>query len=339
MTKKSTHAARRRRAGYVGVGAAVAAAGLAIAGPAEAAPPLSAEVADDTLTVTGSSANDAIALRLAAGAAGTLLVDFGDDGIAEHTLDRSTFSRIDVFMKSGNDSFRVDQVNGAFADETLTVDGGSGNDTMNGGDGRELFIGSSGSDAVDGNRGDDTGELGSGDDSFRWDPGDGSDIVEGATGFDTLDFNGANVAEQMTLSPLGGGRALFFRDIANIRMDMDNIERLDVTALGGIDTVTVADMTGTDFRQADVDLAAAGGAADGAADIVTVTGTAGADRVSVGAAGARVDVDGLKTSVNLIGSEVADRLQVNTLDGNDDVQVAAAVNALITVAVDLGAGE
>ena len=100
-------------------------------------------------------------------------------------------------MGSGDDAFRVDQTNGAFADEALTVDGGSGSDFLDGGDGVETFVGGSGRDAVDGNRGNDTGILGSGDDSFRWDPGDGSDVVEGQSGTDTLDFNGAGANEVM----------------------------------------------------------------------------------------------------------------------------------------------
>ena len=166
------------------------------------------------------------------------------------TASTGAFSRIEVFTGSGHDQFRVDQANGAFTDEALTIDGGNGRDTLNGGDGVELFIGGNGRDAVDGNRGD-TALLGNGRDSFRWDPGDGSDIVEGENGTDTLDFNGAGVDEIMSLSP-NGERSLFLRNIANIRMDMNGVERLDLTALGGADTVTVDDMSGTDRRRADV---------------------------------------------------------------------------------------
>lgn len=314
--------------------------GLAAAGPANPAAATqspSARVADDTLTVTGTSHSDRIALRLAPGAPGTMQVDVNDDGIAEQSFDRATFSRIEVFARSGNDQFRVDQANGII-DEPATVEGGSGNDTMNGGDGVELFIGGSGNDAVDGNRGNDTAVLGSGSDTFRWDPGDGSDVVEGRSGTDTLDFNGAGVAENMTLSP-NGGRSLFLRDIGNIRMDMDGVEQLDLTALGGADTVTVQDMSGTDFRRADVDLSGPAGGGDTQADLVTVKGTDRADRIDVETDGARVDVEGLKTEVRIAGSEISDQLQVNSLGGDDDVNVEQAVFALIDVAVDLGSGQ
>jgi Ca2+-binding RTX toxin-like protein len=327
----------RRFLGRGSLGVAGAAA-LAVGLVSPAAASTSASVANDTLTVNGSSASESLALRLAAGDSNILEVDFGDDGSAEHSFDRSSFSSIEVFLGAGNDQFRVDQVNGTFEDEALTVDGGSGNDTMNGGDGDELFYGRSGRDAVDGNRGDDTGYLGSGQDSFRWDPGDGSDIVEGDSGTDTLDFNGAAGDEVMSLTP-NGSRSLFLRDVANIRMDMDNVERLDLTALDGVDTVTIDDMTGTDFRRADVDLQGPAGGGDGQPDIVTVNGTANADRIDVEAEGARVDVEGLQTETRITGSETIDQLQVNALDGNDDVDVDADVFALIGVTVDLGAGQ
>jgi hypothetical protein len=295
-----------------------------------------ATVANDTLTVSAGSGADRLALRLQAGAPGMLQVDFGDDGSAEHTFDRSTFSNISVSLGSGDDTFRVDQANGALADEALTVDGGSGDDVMNGGDGNELFIGASGNDAVDGNRGDDTGHLGAGNDSFRWDPGDGSDVVEGASGTDTLDFNGAGAAENMSLSA-NGNRSLFLRDVANIRMDMDDVEQLDLTALGGVDTVVVGDMSGTDFRRAAIDLSGPAGGGDLAQDTVTVEGTARADRVDVTADGNSVTVAGLQTTTRLTGSETIDRLQINGRAGDDTINVAANVANLIQPIVDLGA--
>jgi hypothetical protein len=63
---------------------------------------------------------------------------------------------------------------------------------------------------------------------------------------------------------------VFLRDIANIRMDVQGVEFLDLRTLGSADSVTINDMTGTGFRQANIDLSAsgAGGAGDGAADVV-----------------------------------------------------------------------
>jgi hypothetical protein len=338
MTNTFKHSASARRFGLT-TGVAAVAATLATAGSAAADQRAdSAFVAQDTLFVTGSRDSDQIALRLAAAAPGSLQVDFGDDGVAEFSFDRTTFSRIEISARGGDDRIGIDQVNGAFADEAVTMDGGGGDDTMDGGDGAELVIGGSGRDAVDGNRGNDSALLGAGADSFRWDPGDGSDVVEGQFGFDTLDFNGAGGAEKMSLSP-NGERSVFLRDVANIRMDMDGVEALDLTALGGTDEVTVDDMSGTDFRVANIDLAGTPGTPDGAADLVTVNGSAGDDKVELGTEGTVVVADGLQTEVRVSNSELADKIQVSTLDGHDDVDVDGTVFARIGIGVDLGAGQ
>jgi hypothetical protein len=337
MTHNQRAAVRRVGQG-LGAAAAAVTIGLLAAGPASAAETPTAQVDGGILTVTGTSAADRIALRLQTGAANVLEVDFGDDGTAEFSLDRTTFTQAVVLGLKGNDEIRVDQTNGPFADEALVIDGGQGDDVLNGGDGAETFLGRGGNDTADGNRGDDTGIMGSGDDTFRWDPGDGSDRVEGERGFDTLDFNGAGAAENMSLSA-NGQRSLFLRDVANIRMDMGQVERLDLTALAGIDTFTLNNMSGTDFRQADVDLSGPAGGPDGAADIVTVNGTARGDEIAVTTDGINVDVAGLKTGLHLTGSEAADTLQVNSLDGDDDVSVDDAVSAVITPSVDLGADQ
>jgi RTX calcium-binding nonapeptide repeat (4 copies) len=319
--------------------AAAMAFGLAgaLAGtPAGAAPNVSARVKHDTLFVTAGSGAQDVVLRVAAGDVNSLEVDFNDDGAADARFDRATFSTIKVSLGSGNDAYREDGANGA-VDEPTTVDGGSGRDTLDGGAGVEQLLGSSGNDLLDGNQGNDTGVLGSGNDVFRWDPGDGSDVVEGSSGTDTLDFNGAGAAENMSLSA-NGRRSIFFRDVGNITMDMDDVERLDLTALGGADQVTVNDMSGTDFRRADVDLSV-NGAGDGVADLVTVNGTERADRVDVEADGSRVEVEGLRTTTRITGSETIDRLLVDTRGGNDDVDVDADVSALIDVDVELGSGQ
>ena len=161
----------------------------------------------------------------------------------------------------------------------LTVDGGAGNDTILGSRGADVLLGGDGNDFVDGEQGNDMAFLGAGDDVFQWDPGDGNDTVEGQDGTDTLLFNGANVSENIDISA-NGGRVRFFRDVANVTMDLDDVERIDFNALGGADTITVGDLTGTDVHEVNLDLAGTpgSGAGDGQADTVIVNGTNGRRR-------------------------------------------------------------
>ena len=99
--------------------------------------------------------------------------------------------------------------------------------------------------------------LGAGDDVFQWDPGDGSDTVEGQDGNDTLLFNGSNIGEIMEISA-NGGRARLTRDVGTITMDLNDIERIQLNALGGADKITVANLAATDVKQVDINLAANG---------------------------------------------------------------------------------
>src|SRR3954452_9927255 len=149
-----------------------------------------ARVQNGTLTVTGDSADNAIAIRLSAPQ--TIAVDVGDDGTNDFLFDRSTFNAIEVVGAGGDDTLRIDQSGGLFTDEAVTLNGGPGDDTLLGADGADTLIGGPGDDHADGNRGNDTAQLGSGDDTFQWDPGDGSDTIDGQGGRDTLAFNGSN---------------------------------------------------------------------------------------------------------------------------------------------------
>ena len=105
-----------------------------------------------------------------------------------------------------------------------------------------------------GGRGNDVALLGNGNDTFVWNPGDGSDVVEGQAGTDTLLFNGANVNENIDISA-NGSRARLIRDVGNVTMDLNGVEHIQLAALGGADTVTVNDLTGTDVTQVAIDLA------------------------------------------------------------------------------------
>ena len=66
-------------------------------------------------------------------------------------------------------------------------------------------------------------------------------------------FNGANVGEKIDISANGSACGLS-RDVGNIAMDLNGVENIDFNALGGADTITVGDLTGTDVKQLDMDL-------------------------------------------------------------------------------------
>ena len=223
----------------------------------------------------------------------------------------------------------------------LTLDGGAGDDTLRGGDGADLLLGGSGDDLVDGNIGADTALLGAGDDRFQWDPGDGSDTVEGQGGSDALGFNGSNIGENIDVSA-NGSRVRLTRNVAAITMDFDNIERLDVRALGGSDAITVNDLTGTDAQERERrPRARSTAAATPRPTPSPSTAPNRADRVRshpIGLAGA--DQRAWPAQTTITGSEgVNDTLRINTLDGDDYVTVEPDAELLITPVIDLGAGQ
>jgi Ca2+-binding RTX toxin-like protein len=223
----------------------------------------------------------------------------------------------------------------------LTLDGGDGNDTITGGDGNDILIGGAGNDLVAGGRGNDTASLGDGNDTYVWNPGDGSDTVLGGAGFDTLDFNGANVAEKIAITANGGGVTLT-RDVANITMSLSQVEKIDLTTRGGADNVTIGDLSGTGMSEVDVDLSAGGDGSslgDGAPDTVTVNGAAKKNNsITITIAGADVSVTGL-AAVNINGAEGAnDTLVVNGGDGNDTINASALPEGIINLTINGGAG-
>ena len=73
-------------------------------------------------------------------------------------------------------------------------------------------------------------------------------------------FNGANINENINISA-NGSRAQFTRDVANITMDLNGVENIQFNALGGADTITVNDLTGTNVSQVNLDLGGNDGAA------------------------------------------------------------------------------
>ena len=254
-------------------------------------------------------------------------------------LDIGTSEQLALNANGGDDSFTA---SGDLASLiALTVDGGTGNDRINGGNGNETLIGGDGNDFVDGNGGSDTAFLGSDNDTFQWDPGDGSDTVEGEAGQDALVFNGANLAEKFDLSA-NGSRARLVRDIGHVTMDLNGVEAVDTNALGGPDTVTVSDLSGTDVTEANVNLAGALGssAGDRVADSVTVNGTEGADDLKLsGAQPDGVTIAGLPALVRVTGTDgPSDALMVNALGGDDTVDASGLDSGVVSLTLDGGTG-
>jgi hypothetical protein len=300
--------------------------------PAGASSAFGAEVIDGTLLITGGPQDDRITLRLAAANAAMLEVDLGDDGSADASFVLATFGSIEVDAGNGDDAVRIDQSNGTFTTLKPTrMSGGNGDDTFFGGTGAETYFGGRGDDVVDGNAGADTGFLGQGDDTFIWDPGDGSDTVEGEFGWDTMLFNGSGQAEIFAASA-NGGRVRFTRNLGSIVMDLDDVEAIDLRALGGADSTTVNDARGTDLRRVAVDLAEVigGAASDRVADTVTVVGTADVDSIAATLVGSTIVVDGLVATTAVTHTDATlDRLVIDSGAGDDDVTLDPALAGAI----------
>ncbi len=126
-----------------------------------------------------------------------------------------TAERLTVNGLGGNDSFAPDPAvpAGLAALTSITLNGGTGSDSLAGGDGADVVNGGDGNDTVEGGPGNDrlVGDRGAddavgddGDDALVWNNGDGSDTNEGDAGFDSVVVNGSPAAgDSFTLRPVG----------------------------------------------------------------------------------------------------------------------------------------
>jgi Ca2+-binding RTX toxin-like protein len=286
----------------------------------------------DTVEVNGGNGAE----QFSATANGTR-VRFDRINPAPFAIDIGTSENLVLNANGGDDSFSA--TGNLQALIKITADGGAGNDTLLGSNGVDVLLAGDGNDFVDGQQGNDVGFLGAGDDTFQWDPGDGSDVVEGQDGRDDMRFNGSNIAENMRASA-NGGRVRFTRDVANIVMDLDNVETINANTFGGADNLVVDDLSGTDVVDVAGNLAPFGGGDDAAPDTVTANATDGADVVTVSGSGTSAQVLGLAARVSLTGAIAgSDRVVVDALAGDDVVDATglAADSALLTV--DGGAGD
>ncbi len=267
----------------------------------------------DTIIVNGTNGDDIIDVF----GAGTSVSVVGLSAQVNITNSDGANDSLVVNALGGNDGVTASTlVSGSVK---LTVDGGAGHDTILGSRGADLLLGGDGNDFIDGQQGDDLALMGAGDDVFQWDPGDGNDTIEGQDGFDTMRFFGSNANEDIDISA-NGGRVRFFRDVAAVTMDLDDVESIDFRALGGADDIFVGDLSGTDVTLIGLDLRGPAGGGDGQADTITVNGTQGDDAFGAAGDAGGINVFGLQAAVNIFFQEAAnDRLILNALGGNDVV--------------------
>jgi Ca2+-binding RTX toxin-like protein len=296
---------------------------------------ITAKFSNGTLRVQGDRFGNAI--TVGRDIPGDLFVNAGAVPIVGGPATIGNTSLIRVVGRRGNDTITLDDANGILPPTDLF--GGGGNDTLTGGFGNDRLYGEGGRDILIGNSGADSLFGGGGNDLFVWNPGDGSDIVEGQQGFDTLAFNGSAANENITISA-NGTRVQFFRDVANILMDINGVERIEFNALGGTDNIVINDLAGTHVAEVNLDLASPLGSStgDGYADVVTVNGTTGQDTVAVVGSAGSVTVSGLPASVTIEHAEAGDRIFVNTSDDDDEIDAAGLAAGIILLTIDGGAG-
>ncbi len=286
---------------------------------------------NDTAQVNGGNGSEVFTVT-----ANGSRVRFDRISPAPFTLDIGTTENLVVNMGGGDDTFTAG--NGLANLISITVDGGAGNDSITGGDGNDTLMGGDGNDTIIGGRGNDKLFGGTGNDTFVWNPGDGSDTIDGGDDFDTLQFNGANIAEKVNITAASQHHVQFTRDVGSITMDLVHVEAIDFNALGGADTITVGDLTGTDVTQVAINLGGSGGGGDGAVDAVIVNGTAKSDLINVVGTGTGVAVVGLAAGVTIDNPEATDTLTVEGGAGNDTITAETLAAGVIGLTIDGGAG-
>lgn len=302
----------------------------------------------DTLVFNGSGADELMTVT-----------PFGDGfrffrDVADITVDIENVERIVVTGGNGND-----RIDASGIDEPrvgTVIDAGGGNDTVTGGDGRDDVLGGTGNDVA---------SLGDGHDRFTWNPGDGDDLFDGGNGSDTLVFNGSDGAELMTVTPFGNGFR-FFRDLGDIQVDTQNVERIEVDTKGGDDNFvgTGAAVQRMAIRTGDGDDTASGGRGDDWASLGrgddrfiwnpgdgsdSVLGGSGTDTLEFNGSAADevMTVNALANGTVQLFRDVGsidmrlhsvERIEVNALDGRDVVDARGLGSVEVDMEVDGGNG-
>ncbi len=286
----------------------------------------------DTAEVNGGNGGESFTI-----ATNGARVAFNRIDPAPFFIDIGTTETLVLSANGGNDT--ISTTGNLAALISLSIDGGTGNDTILAGNGNDSLFGGDGDDFVDGNQGSDIVQLGAGADVFQWDPGDGSDTVEGGADSDGMIFNGNGANEMFTFSA-NGGRTQLQRDVGLVTMDVNDVEQFIVNAGAGTDAVTVNDLTGTDVTQVSVNLAGTvgGASADGVVDAIILNGSGGANTIILTSGTRSITATGLALTLSLTQLDATDTLAVLAGEGNDTVSAQAVAANVVTLTVDGGGG-
>jgi Ca2+-binding RTX toxin-like protein len=289
----------------------------------------------DAVIVTGTNSNDAVQVQ----GSPELVTVAGLPAFVGVSRAEAANDELEINTLGGDDTISAVTL-AAGTIKQLTIDSGAGNDLVIGSQGVDVLRAGDGNDVVAGLQGNDTAFLGAGDDLFVWGPGGGNDTIEGQDGFDQLLFIGSGDNENITISA-NGARVIFFRNVDNVTMDLDDVERIDLHALGGADNIVINDLSGTDITLVAIDLESAfgSGVGDGQVDHVTVAGTGGADAFVIAGAGGNVNVVGGSSSVAILHTEATDQLTVNGFDGADVINASGLSAGQISLTLNGGLGE
>jgi Ca2+-binding RTX toxin-like protein len=293
----------------------------------------------DSVIVNGGADGELIPVL---GTAGGILVNgaFAETAALQYFMVIRAVEPADMLQVNGNGGNDSIDASGLQTPVKLRAEGGAGDDIIRGSPGDDVLLGGDGEDGIDGNGGNDSAFLGAGNDLFIWDPGDGSDLVEGQDGADTLVFRGANTLERFDLSA-NGERLRLARTQGSVAMDVNDVERVDLIAQGGPDNIFVNDLAGTDVVAVNINLGAGGGPnGDQLADAVSVSGSAGADRIVVTEVGGVAEVIRPTTLVRITGADPDfDTLTVDGLAGNDTIDATGLTPGIIQLGIVGGDGD
>jgi Ca2+-binding RTX toxin-like protein len=214
-------------------------------------------------------------------------------------------------------------INGTKFDDTLpgsagddTIKGAAGNDTIDGGTGNDLVIGGLGADII---------QLGGGNDRFQWSHPDWNDVIEGGAGFDTGIDVGIATDQTIEVNFQGGILRLYdWTGIGGPFVTMNDVERLEITPLGGADTVRVQNTNGSDLQQVAIDLASTigGKVADTKSDYVWLLGGLSVDEIAATKSGSKITVTGLPVAVTVDHVGTTDVLALDGGFGADTIDAS-----------------